>query len=189
MCIFRGFSHVSRYLEHLGTWNLKPCEGLQFWPHIFLHRPAALPCPRGQLLSSHPMGHVTCCCRWLKRQQWNDRKKSTWNCGWKLSYFLKGKTNILPTSNHKPLPTGWRVPFLLRHGRFIQWNINLNGSQWEAWCSADWRAANVLGANCALLASPTFSKQQNPWPMKRHICTNSASQCLSYMFQLVSLKT
>ena len=71
----------------------------------------------------------------------------------------------------------------------LQWNINLNGSQWEAWCSADWRAANVLGANCALMASPTFSKQQNPWTMKRHICTNSASQCLSYMFELVFLKT
>ena len=171
MCIFRGFSHVSWYLEHLGTWNLKPCEGLQFWPHHFLHRPAALPCPRGQLLSSHPMGHVTCCCRWLKRQQWTEIRAleimvENYLTSWKEKKHTSNFQPPTPTNRMKsPLPSS---PWPLEK----QWNINLNGSQREAWCSADWRAANVLGANCALMASRTFSKQQNPWTMKRHICTN-----------------
>lgn len=109
---------------------------------------------------------------WLKTILLLERKKHTSN--------FQPQT---PTNRMKsPLPSS---PWPLEK----QWNINLNGSQREAWCSADWRAANVLGANCALMASRTFSKQQNPWTMKRHICTNSASQCLSYMFQLVSLKT
>lgn len=130
MCIFRGFSHVSRYLEHLGTWNLKPCEGLQFWPHNFLHRPAALPCPRGQLLSSHPMGHVTCCCRWLKRQQWNDRKRAleivveNYLTSWKekQTYFQLPTTN--PYQQDEESPSFFAMAALYSE---ISTSMDLNG--------------------------------------------------------------
>ena len=147
MCIFRGFSHVSWYLEHLGTWNLKPCEGLQFWPHHFLHRPAALPCPRGQLLSSHPMGHVTCCCRWLKRQQWTEIRAleimvENYLTSWKeKTYFQLPTTNPYQQDEESPsffAMAAWKTvkyqPQWISKGSMMQCGLKGGECAWSQLC-------------------------------------------------------